>query len=170
MQTVACLMCMQHYAQMLALCLLKPFASAYSVVLSHLNASHGLLLCMQAIGEIADSLAGPAAEFDAAEGDEAAAAAAAPVGLVAVPKKVVKSKELLEYLDRPEVSDAANYCCCCCCCCCGWDFCCLQLEVQHAVSRSCRCTRPQPRLACFWQLAVAASALRYPACWRSCCT
>lgn len=72
-----------------------------------------MLLRTQAIGEIADSLAGPAAEFDAAEGQEeaAAAAAAAPVGLVAVPKKVVKSQELLEYLDKPEVS--CTSCCCC---------------------------------------------------------
>jgi hypothetical protein len=63
---------------------------------------------VQAIGDIADSLAGPAAEADAAEGQDddeaAAAAAAAQVGLVAVPRKVVKSKELLEYLDKPEVS------------------------------------------------------------------
>ncbi|WIA08499.1 hypothetical protein OEZ85_007934 [Tetradesmus obliquus] len=66
------------------------------------------LTLSKAIGEIADSLAGPAAEFDAAEGQEeaAAAAAAAPVGLVAVPKKVVKSQELLEYLDKPEEFEA----------------------------------------------------------------
>jgi hypothetical protein len=68
---------------------------------------------LQAIGEIADSLAGPAAESDdAAEGQDEAAAAAAPVGLVSVPRKVVKSKELLDYLERPEVivgtADAAD--------------------------------------------------------------
>jgi Na+-transporting methylmalonyl-CoA/oxaloacetate decarboxylase gamma subunit len=80
--------------------------------MAFLTSNLSALRCfMQAIGEVADSLAGPAAEVDvdAADGDDgdeaaAAAAAAAPVGLVAVPRKVVKSKELLEYLDRPEVS------------------------------------------------------------------